>query len=304
MRPNFLKRVASGRESQPRWSSLHNNETYDFSPASAVTQDHSPGPHQKKKRQPVNNQTNARPAKGGFFFPRFNRKKKTVQETPKTKPQRTPNFTPVTLASNLETEVELSLFPRAPPSERESTSSVTTQTLEVSDTSGSADIFDRYGQDESLPPSKKPLKRACNARTTSSSRLMVDTSAVSLPTSRSVRMNRPTGNESLGDVKPLPPRRGVLPPLLDADEDHSLAESSCSGITMDFTYTEEGTIKSPPTPTLAPAFGMLGLTSPPPPPLRAQGRSPKTFVPPTYIMMAEESNTLAYELRERRQKHK
>lgn len=206
------------------------------------------------------------------------------------------SLTPVTVDSDLGTEVEVPIVP--PSCERVPSYAETEQTHEISQFSGQGEEVEVVALSASSPSAKKhpqsqqvkttsPIVTSTNKMTRSSSarlpakqQLILDTSAVPLGMSRSMRLSRKSGNESLGDAKPDQPVRGQLPPLLGTDDDVSASESTCSGITMDFTYGETSSsvmmmmMKTP----MRQPVGRLGEGVSPP-------SKPNSFAPPSFITM-------------------
>lgn len=270
-RGSLLKRMSANREPRGRLigGGAANEEmkgTEKYKPCNTTTR--SLGKHATK------------PAKGGGLFSRFvNRRKKAPQQqqvpeeklllltTPKPD-RRIDARTPITVGTGSGDDgIEV---PLTIPCERVPSYAETTQTHEISDYSGQA-------EDETLQNRTRSFKRASSTKT-HSSRMILDTSGVPIGKSRSLRslkLARRTGNESLGDSKPNQPRRGALPPLLGDDEEESVGQSSCSGLTMDFTYEE----------MKAPALQPVGRLGEGVPQTRKHNNS---FVPPTFITMDDE----------------
>jgi hypothetical protein len=285
MKASFLRRVSSGRDAQQHFYALSQDgeasEHESIPAAKAVEKPRQsprgvmglPRPHKKQQPNKLPFRAPQQPKNMRLgLFQRLSRKKNSMstspkvvdeQETPMVKYERTERqiFTPVTL-SETGSEVEVTL-----PVMGTSSCSITTQTMEISDFSGSASEQIQQRQ-------ASPMKRASSDMVTPSSRKMMvlNTSALSRTTSHSSKLARRTGNESVGDAKPNQPQRNILPPLLDADE-----ESSCSGITMDFTYDDD--IKMSP---IRQSIGRWGEGVVPSP-----IKSPQSFVPPIYITMTE-----------------
>ena len=219
------------------------------------------------KKQQVGGK-NRKVDKVGSLFYRLVSRRNIIQEkdplTPRLKQDQDRhlvNSTPVTFGTEQADEIEV---PLSIPCQRVPSHAETTQTQEISDFSTSMnDVQEK---------SNRSFKRASSAKS-SSSRLVLDTSAVCFGKARSARLSRKTGNESLGDAKPDQPRLGYLPPLL-SDDNESVGESSCSGITMDFTFGEDGN-----TP-VRPPVGRLGEG------VRPQ-ISPNSLFPPSYIITDE-----------------
>ena len=203
---------------------------------------------------------------GGSLFKRMINRKKAKDAPIEPPPQvlakperRTLSSTPLTIDTDMGAEIEVHL---GIPCERVPSYAETTLTHEISDFSAQMD-------EACEKPNKKPLERSSSASRGPSQRtLILGTSAVPFGSSRSLRNFRTSGNESLGEAKPDQPRRGFLPPLL-ADGEESIGESSCSGITMDFTYGEE--MKTP----MRQPVGRLGEG--------VRQSAPTWFVPPSYI---------------------
>lgn len=167
---------------------------------------------------------------GGNLFQRLGlgRRKKAAPPSSRPAPVVVPRplMTPVTLdSSSDEGAIELAL---PLPCER------VASYAETAATHASSEYYARPSAISKQRPAAAatPMPRASSARVaTTSSSLLVDT--VPLAATRSART---FGNESLGDAQPDAPRRGggYLPPLLGGNEEDDA--STCSGITMDFTY--------------------------------------------------------------------
>lgn len=203
--------------------------------------------------------------------------------------------TPVTVASDVEIEVPLGM------PERVLSYAETENTHEISQFSGhlvEEELEERQEEKAVVIKEKrnKPIKRSSSARAPSSKQQMVlDTSAIPFGKSRSVsRLARKTGNESVGDAQPDQPRRGFLPPLLqsnnsgdDDDDDKSASESTCSGITMDFTYGENMQMNSPLRQTVGRLGEGVGHRQQP----RTTTPHYQSFVPPpSYIIMDDDAD--------------
>ena len=203
---------------------------------------------------------------GGSIFRRMmNRNKKPIalpiNPLPRilaTPERRLISSTLVTIHADVDTEIEV---PLSFPCERVPSSAETTLTHEISDFSAQVD------EACEKPDKKKSYKRSSSA-VPSPRAVVLETSALEFHSSRSLRNFRKSGNESIGESQPDQPRRGFLPPLL-SDGEESIGESSCSGITMDFTYGEE--MKVP----MRQPVGRLGEGVRP--------SAPRSFVPPSYI---------------------
>lgn len=297
MKAGFLRRVSSGRDAQLHFYALpKDEEASDASPvvpkppSGNLRQSPPPPPREGRvmavvtpQQQPVKQpfRTTRQPKnKRRGLWQRFSRsKKKATRETPKAlHRQESPPFkkhddnrlqrqifSPSTV-SETASDAEVTTLPVTT---QTSSCSVTTQTMEISDFSGSA--AEQIRQQRTIP-----LKRAASDRMMIASRpkMVLNTSAMTRSaTLQSAKLARRTGNESVGEAKPNQPRRGFLPPLLDADD-----ESSCSGITMDFTYEDD--IKSPVRQLLLQPIGRLGEGAVPSP-------ASNSFIPPVYITMTE-----------------
>ena len=207
---------------------------------------------------------------GSVFWRMMNRNKKpnTVTTNCKRSPpmltnpeRRLVSSTPVTIDTDTGSEIEV---PLSIPCERMPSFAETTFTQEVSDFSVQANEACKKHD------TKESSKRSSGTRP-SPRALVFETSAVQFRNARSLRSVRKSGNESLGESKPDQPRRGFLPPLLANDEEESIGESSCSGITMDFTYGEEMRVP------IRQPVGRLGEG--------VRQYAPRSFVPPSYITM-------------------
>eukprot|EP00977_Amphora_coffeiformis_P009176 scaffold2093_cov161-Amphora_coffeaeformis.AAC.6 len=214
---------------------------------------------------------NRKPEKtgGSIFWRIMNRNKKAIVialplKTPSrllaTPERRLTASTPVTIDTDMGAEIEV---PLTIPCERVPSFADTTLTHEISDFSAQAD------EGCEKPEKKNSFKRSSSARP-SPRALNLGSSALEFRSSRSLRNFRKSGNESVGESKPEQPRRNFLPPLL-ADGEESIGESSCSGITMDFTYGDERKVP------MRQPVGRLGEG--------ARHGAPKSFVPPSYITM-------------------
>lgn len=224
--------------------------------------------------------------KKSLELPSTSRSKPRASAVPPKKTQR-PVYspTPVTITSD-DIGVEMGIeVPLAIPRERVPSYAGTEQTHEISQFSGQ--IEEEQNREPAPTPREKqnvnklkPLKRSASARSPTAHK-MVDTSAIPLTMSRSAKLARSTGNESVGDAQPKQPRRGFLPPLLQHDGDESASESTCSGITMDFSYGEN--MKTP----LRQPVGRLGEGV-----AQRQRHHPAqhSFVPPSYITMDDDED--------------
>lgn len=260
MKPGSLLKRVTSREPRDR-SSGHKGSKGDNSP---LVQKNEVVKTPTRRQQQQHHETSRKPENrgggGSLFMRMMNRKKaKTNLTTPSLRsPEKAERLTIVSTPVTIDTdtgaeEVEV---PLSYPCERVPSCADTTQTHEISDFSAQAD-------------EAKPVKRSSSARGSSQRALVLNAPMVPFQSTRSLRNFRRSGNESIGEAQPAQPCRGVLPPLL-ADDEESIAESSCSGITMDFTYGEE--MKAP----LQQPVGRLGEGV-------RETSVPASFVPPCYI---------------------